>query len=76
MSIRPVRASLARRPRRGEMIETDEDFAMELLAAEGVSVVHGSAFGLAPHFRISYATSEAQLEDACNRIQRFCASLR
>jgi aspartate aminotransferase len=60
----------------GRVIETDEDFVMELLAAEGVSVVHGSAFGLAPHFRISYAVSDAQLEDACRRIQRFCASLR
>ncbi|MFZ1990525.1 MAG: pyridoxal phosphate-dependent aminotransferase [Alphaproteobacteria bacterium] len=60
----------------GRVIETDEDFVMELLAAEGVSVVHGSAFGLAPHFRISYAVSDAQLEDACHRIQRFCASLR
>jgi len=60
----------------GKTLETDEDFVMELLSAEGVSVVHGSAFGLAPHFRISYATSEAQLEDACGRIQRFCAGLR
>src|SRR5262249_21750146 len=60
----------------GRIIETDEDFVMELLAGEGVSVVHGSAFGLAPHFRISYAVSDAQLEEACHRIQRFCASLR
>jgi aspartate aminotransferase len=41
-----------------------------------VAVVHGTAFGLAPNFRISYATSNAELEDACARIQRFCASLR
>jgi len=60
----------------GETIETDEDFAKALLAAEGVAVVHGEAFGLSPFFRISYATSEAVLEDACRRIQRFCASLR
>jgi len=45
------------------------------LHAEGVAVVHGSAFGLSPHFRISYATSNALLEKACQRIQRFCASL-
>jgi len=60
----------------GKVIETDEDFVTELLEAEGVAVVHGSAFGLGPNFRISYATSETALEEACNRIQRFCASLR
>jgi aspartate aminotransferase len=60
----------------GKVIETDEDFAKELLAAEAVAVVHGEAFGLSPFFRISYATSTEVLEDACTRIQRFCASLR
>jgi aspartate aminotransferase len=59
----------------GKVIDSDETFALELLEAECVAVVHGSAFGLAPNFRISYATSNAQLEDACARIQRFCASL-
>ena len=53
----------------------DEQFARYLLEAEGVAVVHGEAFGLAPHFRISYATSNAILEDACHRIQRFCGSV-
>ena len=60
----------------GKLIETDEDFALELLEAEGVAVVHGTAFGLGPNFRISYATSDAILEDACTRIQRFAGSLR
>ncbi len=60
----------------GKVIETDEDFVAELLEAEGVAVVHGSAFGLGPNFRISYATSTEALEEACTRIQRFCASLR
>ncbi|MFC7333371.1 pyridoxal phosphate-dependent aminotransferase [Rhodocista pekingensis] len=60
----------------GRVIGSDEDFATELLEAEGVAVVHGAAFGLSPHFRISYATSETVLEEACRRIQRFCASLR
>jgi aspartate aminotransferase len=60
----------------GKMIETDEDFVSELLETEGVAVVHGSAFGLGPNFRISYATSEALLEEACSRIQRFCAACR
>jgi len=46
-----------------------------LLEQEGVAVVHGAAFGLSPFFRISYATSNAVLEEACRRIQRFCAGL-
>jgi aspartate aminotransferase len=59
----------------GNVIADDETFVSELLEAEGVAVVHGSAFGLGPNFRISYATSDALLEDACTRIQRFTASL-
>ena len=59
----------------GAVIETDEDFVTQLLEAEGVAVVHGSAFGLGPNFRISYATSTQALTEACSRIQRFCASL-
>ena len=60
----------------GKTLESDEDFVTALLEDEGVAVVHGSAFGLSPHFRISYATSTEALEEACKRIQRFCASLR
>jgi aspartate aminotransferase len=60
----------------GKMIETDEDFAVELLETEGVAVVHGGAFGLSPFFRISYATSNDVLEDACGRIQRFCGNVK
>jgi aspartate aminotransferase len=60
----------------GKVLETDEDFVMELLAQEGVAAVHGSSFGLGPNFRISYATSDEKLEEACRRIQRFCAELR
>ena len=60
----------------GKKLESDEDFVTELLEAEGVAVVHGSAFGLGPAFRISYATKTEDLEEACNRIQRFCGSLR
>ncbi len=59
----------------GSTIETDEDAVTYLLETEGVAAVHGSAFGLSPHFRISYATSTALLEDACERIQRACANL-
>ena len=60
----------------GKVIATDEDFVSELLQAEGVAAVHGSAFGLGPNFRISYATSNELLEKACAKIQSFCASLR
>jgi aspartate aminotransferase len=60
---------------KGAKIETDEDFVTALLEEEGVSVVHGEAFGLSPFFRVSYATSTDVLEDACQRIQRFCGNL-
>jgi aspartate aminotransferase len=60
----------------GKTIKTDEEFVSELLAAEGVAAVHGGAFGTSPYFRISYATATSTLEDACARIQRFCANLR
>jgi aspartate aminotransferase len=60
----------------GKRIDSDEDFVTELLEAEGVAVVHGTAFGLGPAFRISYATRTADLEEACSRIQRFCGGLR
>ena len=60
----------------GKTIDTDEDFVRYLLEAEGVAVVHGTAFGLAPHFRISYATSNDELRDACTRIERACRALQ
>ncbi len=60
----------------GKVIGSDEDFVTELLETEGVAVVQGSAFGLAPHFRISYATATSDLEEAGRRIQRFCGNLR
>ena len=59
----------------GKLISNDEDFVSELLASEGVAAVHGAAFGTSPCFRISYATTTTTLEDACQRIQRFCGSL-
>jgi aspartate aminotransferase len=60
----------------GKLIGDDETFVTELLESEGVAVVQGSAFGLGPAFRISYATKTTDLEDACKRIQRFCGNLR
>lgn len=60
---------------KGKTLRTDEDFVTALLEEEGVAVVHGEAFGLSPFFRISYATSTEALQQACERIQRFCASL-
>ena len=59
----------------GTVIENDEVFATELLDAEGVAVVFGAAFGLSPNFRVSYATSDEALTEACTRIQKFCAEL-
>ncbi|HCS71286.1 MAG TPA: aspartate transaminase, partial [Rhodospirillaceae bacterium] len=59
----------------GQVIKNDEDFVTYVLEAEGVAAVHGAAFGLEPHFRISYATATDVLEDACQRIQRACANL-
>lgn len=59
----------------GKVLENDEDVAGYLLDAEGVAVVFGAAFGLSPHFRISYATSTEALKEACTRIQRACAAL-
>jgi aspartate aminotransferase len=60
----------------GNKIATDEDFVTQLLDAEAVAVVPGTAFGLGPAFRISYAAATPVLQEACERIQRFCANLR
>ena len=60
----------------GKKLTSDEDFVTELLEAEGVAVVQGTAFGLGPAFRISYATKTEDLEEACRRIQRFCGNLK
>jgi aspartate aminotransferase len=68
--------TIGKRAPSGRVISNDEDFASELLEATGVAVVFGSAFGLSPFFRISYAAAKSQLEDACRRIQKFCAELR
>jgi aspartate aminotransferase len=66
---------IGRKTQGGTVIADDKTFCSELLEAEGVAVVQGSAFGMGPNFRISYATSDALLEEACTRIQRFTASL-
>jgi aspartate aminotransferase len=71
-----IRQLIGKKTEKGKVIASDGDFAAELLEAEGVAVVHGAAFGLSPFFRISYATSNSALEEACKRIQRFTASLR
>ena len=67
---------IGKKTKDGTVIENDEAFVTELLKQEGVAVVHGSAFGLGPNFRISYATDNKSLENACQRIQKFCASLK
>jgi len=60
----------------GKVLKSDEDVVTYFLETEGIAAVHGAAFGLSPHFRISYATSTEALEDACQRIQRACTALR
>jgi aspartate aminotransferase len=60
----------------GKVLENDEDVVAYFLETEGIAAVHGAAFGLSPHFRISYATSTEVLEDACQRIQRACAAVK
>lgn len=59
----------------GKLLKSDEDVVTYFLETEGIAAVHGAAFGLSPHFRISYATSTEALEDACQRIQRACTAL-
>jgi aspartate aminotransferase len=66
---------IGRRAPDGTIIQSDEDFTRGLLQEVGVALVHGSAFGQGPNFRLSYAAADAQLEDACERIQRFCARI-
>ena len=67
--------AIGKKTPKGDVVNNDEDFATLLLQEQGVAVVHGEAFGLSPFFRISYATGMDALEEACRRIQRFCASL-
>jgi len=70
-----IRKLIGKKTPKGKLIDSDEAFATALLEDTGVAVVHGAAFGLSPFFRISYATSNTALEEACKRIQSFCASL-
>ena len=66
---------MGKKTQNGKVISSDQDFCTFLLEEVGVAVVFGSAFGLSPNFRISYATSDGLLEDACERIKKFCGSL-
>jgi aspartate aminotransferase len=68
--------TIGKRTPQGRVIQSDDDFVTYLLEAEGVAAVQGSAFGLSPYFRISYATATELLRDACTRIQRACAALQ
>ncbi|NVK07219.1 MAG: pyridoxal phosphate-dependent aminotransferase [Marivivens sp.] len=71
-----ISACIGKTSAAGILIDTDEAFATALLEETGVAVVFGSAFGLSPNFRISYATSDEALAKACTRIQQFCEGLR
>jgi aspartate aminotransferase len=59
----------------GRRINTDEDFALALLEEQHVATVAGSAFGMSPYLRLSCASGDAALLNACTRIARFCAGL-
>lgn len=59
----------------GKTIESDQDLTLYFLESEAVAVVHGAAYGLSPFFRISFASSDDDLREACERIQRACAAL-
>jgi aspartate aminotransferase len=67
--------TIGRRTPSGEILANSEDFARYLLEGEGVAAVHGTAFGMDPYLRISYATSTELLEEACRRIIRACEAL-
>lgn len=60
---------------KGAVINTDEELIGYFLDEAQVAAVHGAAFGLSPAFRISYATSEDILVEACTRIQKACSAL-
>ncbi len=70
-----IKGCIGKTSKSGVTIKTDEDFVTALLDEEGVAVVHGAAFAGSPSFRVSYAASTEQLEEACRRIQRFCGNL-
>ena len=70
-----ISGCIGKTSRGGTKITDDETFACALLDETGVAVVFGAAFGVSPNFRVSYATADAALEEACSRIQRFCAEL-
>ncbi|MBV8589647.1 MAG: pyridoxal phosphate-dependent aminotransferase [Acetobacteraceae bacterium] len=70
-----IAGCLGRTSAGGRRIETDEDFCLALLAEQHVAVVHGGAFGISPYVRLSYASDDAVLEEACRRIKVFCNEL-
>jgi aspartate aminotransferase len=71
-----MRGCIGKTTAAGKKIETDEDFTIALLEEVGVATVHGAAFLSPGHFRISYATSDDVLKEACTRIQKFCAGMK
>ncbi len=71
-----IAGCLGKTTQAGTRLGTDEDFALALLEEQHVAVVHGGAFGMSPYLRISYATDNASLIEACRRIVAFCAGLR
>ena len=75
MSSRRCKRLLGKTSKGGATLTTDEDFVLALLEETGVALVHGTAFGLPGHMRLSYAAANSELEDAVSRIQEFCAGV-
>jgi aspartate aminotransferase len=70
-----IAGCIGRRSSGGRLLDTDQDFATALLEEAHVAVVHGGAFGMSPHIRISYATDDLTLTEACRRMAAFCGAL-
>jgi len=70
-----IAGCLGKTSKAGKKIETDGDFALALLEEKYVAAVQGSAYGMSPYIRISYATDTESLREACSRIQDFCREL-
>ena len=70
-----IKALIGKTTPDGAKIADDQTFCTQLLEAEGVAAVFGAAFGTSPNFRVSYATSDEALTEACGRIKRFCEAL-
>jgi aspartate aminotransferase len=68
-------SSVINRTKEGLLIQNDADFVRHLLESQNVAVIHGGAYGMSPYFRISFASTDAILEEGCRRIRLACEEL-